>query len=43
MTILFFNKIASKYLNYKKRANFDAFVFKSTEEKMQIGHENTKI
>ena len=34
--ILIFNKRLSKYLKYKKRANFQT----STKEKMNFGHEN---
>ena len=38
----FFNKLLSKYLISKKCVNFLTSVFKSTKEKMKIGHENRK-
>ena len=39
----FFNKLLSKYLISKKRVNFLTSFFKSTKEKMKIGHENKNI
>ena len=43
MRISFFNKVLSKYLNYKKRVNFRRLIFKSTKEKMNFGHEKYRL